>query len=80
MDGAIDHGVWEIVAGRFHPTFPRYGEIFRVVSGELRCTPDDGSAPFILHPGDWMTFPRGWTGIWEMPRPLRKLFVTWTAW
>jgi uncharacterized cupin superfamily protein len=27
-----------------------------------------------------MTFPRGWTGEWEMPSPLRKVFVTWEEW
>jgi uncharacterized cupin superfamily protein len=27
-----------------------------------------------------MTFPRGWTGEWEMPSPMRKVYVIWEAW
>ena len=38
--------------------------------------PGAENTAFTLQPGDWMTFPRGWTGMWEMPQPLRKLFLT----
>jgi uncharacterized cupin superfamily protein len=71
-------GIWEVDAGRFHADFGAYGECTRVVSGEVRCTPDGGEA-FTLRTGDWMTFPRGWTGEWVMPAPLRTVSVTWTA-
>ncbi len=79
-DGSIEMGVWEVDAGRFHANFGAFGELFQVVGGEVRCVPDDGSDVFTLRAGDWMTFPRGWTGKWVMPSPLRKVYVTWEAW
>ena len=78
-DGTIEMGIWEIDAGRFQPNFGAAGELIRVVAGEVACTGDDGGR-FTLRPGDWMTIPRGWTGEWVMPSPLRKIYVTWEAW
>ena len=78
-DGSLEVGVWEVDAGRFPAHFGAYGECIRIVSGQVRCTPDDGGAPFTLRAGDWMTFPRGWTGEWVMPSPMRKVYVTWEA-
>jgi uncharacterized cupin superfamily protein len=77
-DGTIEMGIWEIDAGRFHARFHGNGELIRIVAGEVDCTGDDGSR-FSLRPGDWMTIPRGWTGEWVMPSPLRKVYVTWEA-
>jgi uncharacterized protein len=79
-NGAIEVGVWEVDAGRFHADYGAFGECVRIVNGEVRCTPDDGSQVFTLREGDWMTFARGWTGEWEMPSPLRKVYVIWEAW
>jgi uncharacterized protein len=78
-DGTIEMGIWEIDAGRFHARFHGNGELIRIVAGKADCTGDDGSS-FSLRPGDWMTIPRGWTGEWVMPSPLRKVYVTWKAW
>jgi uncharacterized cupin superfamily protein len=78
-DGSLEVGVWEIDAGRFDADFGAYGECIRILSGAMECTPDDGE-PFTLRAGDWMTFPRGWTGEWMMLAPTRKVYVTWTAW
>jgi uncharacterized cupin superfamily protein len=78
-DGSLEAGVWEVDVGRFHADFGGFGECFRVVSGEVRCLPDDGGESFTLRAGDWMTFPRGWTGEWTMPSPLRKVYLTWEA-
>ena len=79
-NGAIEVGVWEVDAGRFHADYGAFGECVRILSGDVRCTPDDGSQAFTLREGDWMTFARGWTGEWEMPSPLRKVYVIWEAW
>jgi uncharacterized protein len=57
-DGSLEVGIWEIDAGRFDTDFGAYGECIRILSGEIRCTTDDGE-PFTLRAGDWMTFPRG---------------------
>ena len=78
-NGVLEAGVWEIDAGRFAANFGGYGELIRIVSGELECTPDDGGPQFVLRAGDWATFPRGWTGEWRMPAPLRKVYLTWAA-
>ena len=78
-DESLEVGVWEIDGGRFHADFAAYGECIRILSGEVQCTPDDGGEPFTLRSGDWMTFPRGWTGEWVMPAPMRKVYITWEA-
>lgn len=76
-DGSIETGIWECDAGTFRSRFSNYGEMIYIVRGEMICTPDDGEA-FILAEGDSCTFPRGWTGTWEIKRPIRKLFTVWT--
>ena len=78
-DGRIETGVWEIDAGSFHADFGTYGELIKVMAGDLTCAGDDGSK-FALAPGDAMIFPRGWTGMWSMRTSLRKVYVTWEAW
>jgi uncharacterized cupin superfamily protein len=78
-DETIEMGVWEVDAGRYQANFGASGELIRIISGAVNCTGDDGSR-FSLRPGDWMTIPRGWTGEWVMPSPLRKVYVTWETW
>jgi uncharacterized cupin superfamily protein len=77
-DGSIETGVWECDAGRFRAEFDAYGELFHVVRGEVECTGDDGSR-VTLRPGDAMTFPRGWSGEWNVRAPLRKVYAIWKA-
>lgn len=77
-DGSVETGVWECDAGRFHADFGAFGELMHVVRGEVECTGDDGSS-FALRPGDAMTFPRGWTGEWDVRSPLRKVYACWEA-
>lgn len=76
-DGSVETGVWECDAGRFHADFGAYGELVYVVSGEVVCTPDDDGGAFTLRAGDAATFPRGWTGEWDVCSPLRKLYALW---
>lgn len=76
-DGSIETGIWECDAGTFRSRFANYGEMIYIVQGEMVCTPDDG-APFTLAEGDSCTFPKGWTGTWEVKRPIRKLYTVWT--
>ena len=75
-DGTISSGVWECDEGRFQAKFAGYGETMHVVSGEVECTGVDGTN-FTLRPGDSMTFPRGWTGEWNIRTKLRKVYTTW---
>jgi uncharacterized cupin superfamily protein len=45
----------------------------------VECTSDDGGPRFVLRPGEWATFPYGWTGEWRMRAPLRKIYLNWAA-
>ena len=78
-DGVIESGVWEIDAGRYHARFAQYGETIRIVTGELICTSDEDGRVTRFVPGDTALFPRGWSGTWEMPTGLRKVYTTYTA-
>ena len=77
-DGTVETGVWECDAGRFHADFGDFGEFVHIIGGEVECAGDDGSR-FTLRAGDSMTFPRGWTGEWNVRSPLRKLWASWEA-
>lgn len=75
-DGSLWSGVWEIDQGKFFANFGGYGEFLHVVSGEMECIGDDGSR-FILRAGDSATFPRGWTGWWDVRSTFRKIYSAW---
>ena len=72
-------GVWEIDAGRFYANFGAYGECIRILSGEIRCTPDDGGEPFTLTSGGLDDVPAGLDRRVGDARPPRKVYITWTA-
>ncbi len=76
-DGSIETGIWECDAGTFHSRFEHHGEMIYIIQGEMHCTSDDG-ASFTLAEGDSCTFPRGWSGTWDVKRPIRKLYTVWT--
>ena len=76
-DGSIETGIWECDAGTFRSRFADYGEMIYIVQGEMVCTPDGGDS-FTLAEGDSCTFPRGWSGTWDVKRPIRKLYTVWT--
>jgi uncharacterized cupin superfamily protein len=77
-DSRVTVGVWECDAGRFQTLFDGVGEHIRVVAGAMVCTADDGTVTE-LAPGDSMTFPPGWSGIWDVRSPLRKIFCGFEA-
>ena len=77
-DGRITTGVWECDAGRFQTYFDGVGEFIRVITGDMTCTADDGTT-VALGPGDSMTFPPGWSGVWAVHVPMRKIFCGFEA-
>jgi uncharacterized cupin superfamily protein len=79
-DGRIATGVWECDAGRFETHFDGVGEFIRVISGTMTCSGDDAETTTLV-PGDCMTFPPGWRGVWDIagPLPLRKVFCGFEA-
>lgn len=77
-DGSIETGIWECDTGTFRSRFEHHGEMIYIIAGEMNCVADNGDS-FTLSEGDSCTFPRGWTGTWEVVRPIRKLYTVWTA-
>ncbi len=74
-DGRILTGLWECDAGRLRADFDETGgEFIHVVGGRLICHAGDGTVTE-LGPGDTMTFPPGWTGIWQCPVAMRKFYT-----
>ena len=72
-DARIHTGVWECAAGRMRADFGTDGEMVHVVKGSIRAVSDDGEE-LVVGPGQSATFPPGWTGIWELEAPMRKLY------
>jgi uncharacterized protein len=77
QDGSVSCGLWEVDAGRFSCRFDGEGEMVHVVRGKLIARSDDGQVVELAEGGVY-TFTPGWTGIWEMPTPMRKFFTTFT--
>ena len=77
-DGSVTCGLWGVDAGRFSCSFDGEGEMVHVVQGWIIATAADGTVTR-LGEGDVYTFTPGWTGIWEMPVPMRKFFTTFSS-
>jgi uncharacterized protein len=74
-DGSIMTGVWECAAGRMRADFGNDGEMVHVVKGTIRALGDDGEEQ-VIGPGESATFPPGWTGVWTLETPMRKVYCT----
>ena len=74
-DSRIHTGVWEVAAGRMRADFGTDGEMVHVVKGTIRAISDDGEE-LVVGPGQSATFPPGWTGVWELETPMRKVYCT----
>ena len=74
-DARIHTGVWECAPGRLRADFGTDGEMVHVVKGSIHAISDDG-VEILVGPGQSATFPPGWTGIWELATPMRKLYCT----
>jgi uncharacterized cupin superfamily protein len=73
-DGTTQIGVWECSPGVFTATREGYSEIAHLIYGRCTLVTDDGTRT--EHgPGDLIVTDQGWTGIWEVHEPVRKLFV-----
>ena len=74
-DSRIHTGVWECAAGRMRADFGTDGEMVHVVKGTIRAISDDGEE-LVVSQGQSATFPPGWTWVWELETPVRKLYCT----
>jgi len=77
-DESVHCGLWGVDAGRFSCSFEGEGEMVHVVEGEIIATAGDGTVTR-LGVGDIFVFTPGWSGVWEMPVPMRKFFTTFKA-
>lgn len=70
----VQMGYWEGTPGESRASRDGYTEIFHVISGEATLH-TDGAESIRLEAGDTVSTPSGWSGRWEIHRPLRKMFV-----
>jgi len=62
-------------AGKVMP----YGELSYVVSGSLEVIPEDTGVPVIVKPGDFVTFPEGFTASWRVLEEITwHYYLYWT--
>jgi uncharacterized cupin superfamily protein len=66
-------GIWECSPGPSRWTLETH-EFVQVLAGSMTVTPDGGD-PVDLKAGDSVTFPKGWTGTWDITETLRKAYV-----
>lgn len=70
----IISGVWESDPGASRWEFLARGEIVHILSGVMTVQ-RDGEEPVELTAGSVAYFPIGWTGVWTVVEPVRKLYV-----
>lgn len=75
LAGAGDNrtGLWECTPGRFERQLAE-AEVMHILAGECSFTPTGGEAVQI-RAGDTLFFPANTTGVWDVRKTLRKVFV-----
>jgi uncharacterized cupin superfamily protein len=73
-DRTIISGVWESDPGTSRWEFLTRGEIVHILAGRMTVQ-RDGEEAVELTAGSAAYFPIGWTGVWTVIEPVRKLYV-----
>jgi len=73
-DGRVSLGLWECTPGRFTADRSTSSEFCHFLSGRVEMTHQDGSVQS-FGPGDAITLPMGWKGIWRVVEHVRKIYV-----
>ena len=73
-DRTIISGVWESDPGTSRWEFLTRGEIVHILAGRMTVQ-RDGEEAVELTAGSAAYFPIGWTGVWSVVEPVRKLYV-----
>ncbi|MBQ9917007.1 MAG: DUF861 domain-containing protein [Microbacterium sp.] len=73
-DRTIISGVWESDPGTSRWEFLTRGEIVHILAGRMTVQ-RDGEEAVELTAGSAAYFPIGWTGVWTVVEPVRKLYV-----
>lgn len=70
---AFHCGVWEGDAGAWRVRYTEH-EFCHMLAGKVRIVGDDGSET-IVAAGDSFVIPAGFSGIWDVLEPARKLYA-----
>lgn len=73
-DGRVSLGVWECTPGRFTTDRSGSTEFCHFLSGRVEMTHPDGTVQ-AFGPGDAITLPQGWKGVWHVVEQVRKIYV-----
>lgn len=73
-DGRVSLGVWECTPGRFTADRSGSTEFCHFLSGRVEMTYPDGTVQ-AFGPGDAITLPQGWKGVWHVVEQVRKIYV-----
>lgn len=73
-DGSVSLGIWECTPGRFTADRSASTEFCHFLSGKVEMTHEDGSVQ-VFGPGDAITLPQGWKGVWRVVEHVRKIYV-----
>lgn len=73
-DGRVSLGIWECTPGRFTADRSGSTEFCHFLSGKVEMTHPDGTVQ-VFGPGDAITLPQGWKGIWHVVEQVRKIYV-----
>jgi len=70
---SADAGIWECSPGKFRRQI-KSAEVMHILEGECTFTPD-GKDPIEIHAGDTLFMPPATTGVWDIRRTVRKVYV-----
>lgn len=74
LDGRVSIGVWECTPGRFTADRSASTEFCHFLAGRVEMTHPDGRVQ-VFGPGDAITLPQGWKGVWRVVEHVRKIYV-----
>lgn len=67
--GISEWPIWEKEISRFDWTYDQKEECY-IIDGEFIVETDEGS--FTVSPGDFVTFSKGLSCIWDIKKPVKK--------
>lgn len=70
----VEVGVWECTSGAFRSSKEGITEVMHFTRGSGTITGDDGVVHEI-RPGAVVTLPAGWTGVFDLSEPTRKVYT-----
>ncbi|MCB1483430.1 MAG: cupin domain-containing protein [Hyphomicrobiaceae bacterium] len=73
-DGHFHCGVWTCQPGKWRVVFTEH-EFCQILEGVLVVTGDDGASERTFRAGDAFVSPAGFTGIWEVIEPAKKVYA-----